>query len=103
MGDKTPSIFATVVEELVAFGIALRSRPGEYVVNFRGGSEATAYVTDDLDDAFTRGQAMAAERIPAPAASTLACARWSSVKRGELTINAAQRLLPARPQLQISI
>lgn len=32
---------------------------GEYRVNFYNGTEATAYYTDDLDDALTTGLAMA--------------------------------------------
>jgi len=35
---------------------------GEFRVNFRGGREATAYYTDDLDDAFATGCSMAAQR-----------------------------------------
>lgn len=35
---------------------------GEFRVNFRGGREATAYYTDDLDDAFATGCSMAAHR-----------------------------------------
>lgn len=38
-------------EKLAAFGMSLRHRDGEYRVNFRNGSEATAYYTDDREDA----------------------------------------------------
>jgi hypothetical protein len=34
----------------------------EYRVNFRGGREATAYYTNDLDDGLQTGLAMARER-----------------------------------------
>lgn len=39
--------------------IKLSSEWGEFRVNFKGGREATAYYTDDLDDAVATGRAMA--------------------------------------------
>jgi hypothetical protein len=39
-------------------------------VNVRGGSQATEYLTDDLQDAFDHGRALAAARIEAPVPST---------------------------------
>jgi hypothetical protein len=44
---------------LAARGARLPARPGEYVVNFRDGTPATAYVTDDLADAIEHGRALA--------------------------------------------
>ncbi len=44
---------------LRALGIVIRREDGEFRVNFRGGDEATAYYTDDLDDAVETGQDMA--------------------------------------------
>ena len=48
---------------LCALGLTLRSShgDGEYRVNFRGGREATACYTGDLDDAVGTGEAMARE------------------------------------------
>lgn len=39
-------------------GISKRNSAGEYRVNFFGGKEATAYYTDDLEDAFATGVSM---------------------------------------------
>jgi hypothetical protein len=36
-------------------GMVLRKTDGEYRVNFRGGKEATAYYTTDIDDAVATG------------------------------------------------
>jgi hypothetical protein len=72
VGTESPTLFAGVVAELAARGVQLAARPGEYVVNFRGGTEATAYVTDDLADAIEHGHALAAASIVSaapPAAS----------------------------------
>lgn len=44
-----------------ALGLTLAKRDGEYRVNFRGGSEDTAYYTDCLADAVDTARAMAAE------------------------------------------
>jgi hypothetical protein len=49
----------TIVDELRAQGILITSRAGEWRINFRDGAEATAYVADDLQDAFEHGRAMA--------------------------------------------
>ena len=54
------SQFEIVAVQLAALGLTIAVRPGEYVVNVRGGSDATAYFTDDLDDALTHGRAIAA-------------------------------------------
>lgn len=58
-GDQIPSLIMQIVDELRAHGILITNRAGEWSVNFRGGTEATAYVTDDLQDAFEHGRAMA--------------------------------------------
>lgn len=47
-----------VREELGRVGVTIRKRDGEYRVNFRGGKEATAYYTTDLEDALQTGLAM---------------------------------------------
>jgi hypothetical protein len=52
--------FDAVAAELAALGLTIAVRPGEYVVNFRGGGDATAYFTDDLDEALDHGRALAA-------------------------------------------
>ncbi len=54
-----PTLFAGVVADLAARGVQLSARPGEYVVNLRDGTEATAYITDDLADAIEHGHALA--------------------------------------------
>ena len=59
-GEQIPSLIMQIIDELRARGIVIVSRPGEWCVNFRNGTDATAYVTDDLQDAFERGRAMAA-------------------------------------------
>ena len=41
-------------------GLTFRSRDGEFRVNYRGGTEGTAYYTDDLSDALDTGREMAA-------------------------------------------
>ena len=48
-----------VKAKLAAVGISFRGRDNEYRVNYRGGSEATAYYTTDLDDALETGRVMA--------------------------------------------
>jgi hypothetical protein len=59
IGDQPPSLFAGAVAELAALGVRLIARPGEYVVNFRDGTEATACITDDLAEAIMHGHALA--------------------------------------------
>lgn len=50
---------ANVSTTLRNLGIVIRKRDGEYRVNFKGGSEATAYYTDDIQDALDTGKMMA--------------------------------------------
>lgn len=45
---------------LRAVGLSIRLRDGEYRVNYANGSEATAYYTNDRDDAVNTGLAMKA-------------------------------------------
>ena len=67
--------FEIAAAQLAALGLTITNRPGEYVVNFRGGSDATAYLTDDLDDALEHGRAVAAA-LPEPISpSTVAVRR----------------------------
>lgn len=47
---------------LEPLGIRINSFNGEYRVNFKNGMEATAYYTDDIDDAIGTGKAMAEHR-----------------------------------------
>ncbi len=45
---------------LRALGLVIRrENDGEYRINFQGGDEATAYYTNDLDDAVGTGRDMA--------------------------------------------
>jgi hypothetical protein len=60
--DEIPSRFELVATELRSLGLTIRRLPGEYLVNFRNGSDATAHMVDDLDQALEVGRAMAADR-----------------------------------------
>jgi hypothetical protein len=70
------SKFVQVRVRLSRLGVTIRRQEtGEYRVNFVGGREATAYYSEDLDDADGTGQAMAqhgAGRPPPPAGT-----RWA--------------------------
>jgi hypothetical protein len=59
--------FAKVSKQLAALGIVIgRYRVGnDYRINFKDGKEATAYYTDDLDDAYRTGITMAKNK-PVP-------------------------------------
>lgn len=48
--------------QLRLIGMTLRSNSIEYRVNFHGGTEDTAYYTDDLADAVATGKMMRVER-----------------------------------------
>lgn len=65
-GEQIPSLIMQTVDELRAQGILITSRAGEWCVNYRGGAEATAYLTDDLEDAFEHGRIMALTATAAP-------------------------------------
>jgi hypothetical protein len=47
--DPSPSPFELAAAELRALGITLASLPGEYRVNYRNGSDATARMAETLD------------------------------------------------------
>lgn len=47
---------------LRSYGIVISKKDGEYRVNFKGGTEGTAYYTNDLQDAENTGIAMYEER-----------------------------------------
>jgi hypothetical protein len=70
-GDRISSLIMQTMDELRAQGILITSRAGEWCVNFRDGTEATAYVTDDLEDAFEHGRAMALTPAVAPETSAV--------------------------------
>lgn len=66
---------ATVKREVKAVGlVATRTECDEWRVNYRGGSEATAYYTDDADDAVATARAMS----HAQSETTAACVRSRS-------------------------
>jgi hypothetical protein len=67
-GDRIPSLIMQIADELRVRGVSITCLAGEWRVNFRGGTDATAYVTDDLQDAFDHGRAMALAGPPVPAA-----------------------------------
>jgi hypothetical protein len=61
--------FEIAKAELRKLGLTLTQRPGEYVVNFRDGTESTARIADDLDDALEHGRQMATAAAAIPAAA----------------------------------
>lgn len=48
------------------WNITLSKKDGEYRVNFAGGSESTAYYTNDLEDAIQTGRAMSRQGLRNP-------------------------------------
>jgi hypothetical protein len=69
-GDQPPlSRFELAARELRALGIVMTRLPGEYRVNFRTGTDATARRIETLDQALELGHTMAAE-APAPPGPT---------------------------------
>jgi len=61
--DNASGTLADAKKHLQTLGLTLKhdAGTGEYIVNFKGGKEATAYFTDDLDDAVKTGEKMAQE------------------------------------------
>jgi hypothetical protein len=59
------SRFELAARELRALGIVMTRLPGEYRVNYRTGTDATARTVETLDQALELGRTMAAE-APAP-------------------------------------
>ena len=66
-GDQIPSLIMQIIDELRARGVLITNRGGDWCVNLQGGTQATEYLTDDLQDAFEHGRAMAASQTGAPA------------------------------------
>jgi hypothetical protein len=59
---KSKMSLKEVCSRLCGSGMTIRkTEHDEYRVNFRGGKEATAYYTTDLDDAYNTGVIMAKE------------------------------------------
>jgi hypothetical protein len=56
-----PSPFELAAAELRALGITLARLPGEYRVNFRNGSDATARMAETVDEALVLGRELAAD------------------------------------------
>lgn len=54
--------FESARAELRQLGVTLEILPGEYRVSLAGAGDASAYYTDDLNDATRAGRAMAANR-----------------------------------------
>ena len=77
--DRIPFLIMQIIDELRAHGVLITHRGGEWRVNFRDGKGATAYVTDDLQDAFDRGRTMvlAGPVASGEAAGHLQKWRWS--------------------------
>jgi hypothetical protein len=58
-----PPPFELAAAELRALGIILARLPGEYRVNYRSGSDATARMAETLDEALELGRSMAADAV----------------------------------------
>jgi len=58
-GQKVVATLSSAKLDLKQVGIVLTVRDSEYRVNFRGGSELTAYYTTSLEDALHSGLDMA--------------------------------------------
>jgi len=89
-GERIPSLIMQIIDQLRAQGIVITSRAGEWCVNFHNGTEATAYVTDDLQDAFAHGRAMAAQADKPPEREMPVC-RVRQKWRRPKTAKAARR------------
>lgn len=62
--NTTP--FDIAFNELRKLGLVLQQAPGHYRVNYRHGTTATEYQTEDLFDALEQGRAMALNPPPRP-------------------------------------
>ena len=69
VGDQSTSLIMQIIDELRARGVLITNRGGDWCVNVKAGTEATAYLTDDLQDAFEHGRAMAEEQSSPPRSS----------------------------------
>jgi len=65
MIDLAPSPFELAAVELRKLGITLARLPGEYRINYKNGTDATAQTAETIDAALDLGRAMAAERAEA--------------------------------------
>jgi len=63
-----PDAFELAAAELRKLGLTLRRLPGEYAVNFSGGSDATARIVETLDLALEAGRSMAVDPPAQPGA-----------------------------------
>jgi hypothetical protein len=82
------SPFELAARDLRALGITLARLPGEYRVNIRNGSDATARMAETLDEALALGRSMAAA---APAAVVRAAAAFHRRRGRRMTPKAIQR------------
>jgi hypothetical protein len=85
--ERTPFELAT--GELRKLGITLRHLPGEFSVNFRNGTDATARTAETLEDAVELGRDMA--KTLAPAATTTTAAPGKRYRRPRRMTPKAQR------------
>jgi len=92
--DTSSTLFADAVAELAARGIRLTAELDQYVVNFKNGTAATAYVTDDLTDAIAHGRALA--RSIAPAAPAHVKRRQRRLRMTPKAVNKRRRLAHMR-------
>ena len=67
VGDQIPSLIMQSMDELRSRGVLITNRGGEWCVNAKGRTQAAEYLTNDLQDAFEHGRAMAVAGPAAPA------------------------------------
>jgi hypothetical protein len=73
VGEQIPSLIMQIIDELRTRGVLITNRGGDWCVNFRGGTHATEYLTDDQQEAFGHGRTLAAsapQSVPSPSPST---------------------------------
>ena len=65
-GEGIPSLIMQIIDELRHRGVLITNRGGGWCVRAKGDPEETGYLTDDFEDAFEHGRALAASRSALP-------------------------------------
>ena len=94
-GDPSPSPFELAARELRVLGITLANLPGEYRVNYRNGSDATARMGETLDEALELGRSMAADAA-APAGPAQGKRRRRPLRMTPKAVNRRRRMAQLR-------
>jgi hypothetical protein len=94
-GDPSPSPFELAARELRVLGITLANLPGEYRVNYRNGSDATARMAETLDEALALGRQLAAA-APAPAQPAHGKRRRRPLRMTPKAVNRRRRMAHLR-------